>query len=41
MYIGLVRHFKVDCNAQKFMTSDEFEKWVIEYDSSDVIGNKF
>ena len=41
MYIGLVRHFKVDCNAQAFMTSDDFEKWVIEYDNSDIIENKF
>ena len=41
MYIGLVRHFKVDCNAQAFMTSDDFEKWVMEYDNSDVIENKF
>lgn len=40
MYIGLVRHFKVDCNAQAFMTSDDFEKWVIEYDNSDIIENK-
>lgn len=41
MYIGLVRHFKVDCNAQAFMTSDDFEKWVIEYDNSHIIENEF
>lgn len=41
MYIGLVRHFKVNCNAKAFMTSDDFEKWVIEYDNSDIIENKF
>jgi broad specificity phosphatase PhoE len=36
-----VRHFKVNCNAKAFMTSDDFEKWVIEYDNSDIIENKF
>jgi broad specificity phosphatase PhoE len=41
MYIGLVRHFKVDCTAQAFMTSDDFEKWVERYDISEVIENKF
>ncbi|WP_315072524.1 phosphoglycerate mutase family protein [uncultured Clostridium sp.] len=41
MYIGLVRHFKVDCNAQAFMTSNDFEKWVIEYDNSSVMANEF
>jgi broad specificity phosphatase PhoE len=41
MYIGVVRHFRVDCNAQAFMTSDDFEKWVVEYDNSAVIENKF
>lgn len=41
MNIGLVRHFKVDCNAQTFMTSDDFEKWALEYDNSDTIENKF
>ena len=41
MYIGLVRHFKVDCDAQAFMTSRDFEKWVIKYDISCVIENKF
>lgn len=41
MYIGLVRHFKVDCDAQVFMASNDFEKWVIKYDDSGVIENKF
>lgn len=41
MYIGLVRHFKVNCNAQTFMTSYDFENWVLAYDTSDVIENKF
>jgi len=40
MYIGLVRHFKVDCGAQVFMASNDFEKWVIKYDDSGVIENK-
>ena len=38
MYIGLVRHFKVDCDTQVFMTSDDFEQWVKQYDNSDIIG---
>lgn len=41
MYIGLVRHFKVDWDAQAFMTSNDFEKWAIKYDDSGVIENKF
>ncbi|MDP4146706.1 MAG: histidine phosphatase family protein [Bacillota bacterium] len=41
MYIGLVRHFKVDCDAQVFMTSNDFEKWMVKYDVSGVIENKF
>lgn len=41
MYIRLVRHFKVDCNTQAFMTSYDFEKWVAEYDISEIIENKF
>lgn len=41
MYIALVRHFKVDCNAKVFMTSDEFKSWVTKYDTSDVIQSKF
>jgi broad specificity phosphatase PhoE len=36
MYIGLIRHFKVDCDTQVFMTSDDFEKWVLRYDNSDI-----
>ena len=41
MYIGLVRHFKVDCNAKAFMTSKDFKSWVTKYDNSDVIQNKY
>ncbi len=39
MYIGLVRHFKVNCDIQFFMNSADFENWVVEYDISDVIKN--
>ncbi|MBD7911637.1 phosphoglycerate mutase family protein [Clostridium cibarium] len=41
MNIGLVRHFKVDCYTKMFMTSDDFNKWIKQYDDSDVIENKF
>ena len=41
MNIGLVRHFKVNCNAKRFMTSDDFKQWVKQYDNSDIIENKF
>lgn len=41
MNIGLVRHFKVNCYTKIFMTSDEFNQWVKEYDNSDVIENEF
>lgn len=40
MFIGLVRHFKVDYDTQVFMTSDDFEKWVLKYDNSDIKENK-
>ena len=40
MNIGLVRHFKVDSDTQVFMTSDDFEKWVLKYDNSDIKENK-
>lgn len=41
MNIGLVRHFKVNCDVNTFMTSNDFEEWVKKYDNSDVIENKF
>jgi broad specificity phosphatase PhoE len=41
MNIGLVRHFKVNCDTKMFMTSYDFEQWVKEYDTSNVIENKF
>lgn len=40
MNIGLVRHFKVNCYAKMFMTSDAFKQWVQQYDISDIIENK-
>lgn len=41
MNIGLVRHFKVNCNTKKFMTSDDFKQWVKDYDNSDIIETKY
>lgn len=40
MNIGLVRHFKVNCDTKPFMTSYDFEEWVKQYDNSDTIENK-
>lgn len=40
MNIGLVRHFRVDCNTKTFMTSSDFNEWVEQYDNSDTIENK-
>jgi Fructose-2,6-bisphosphatase len=40
MNIGLVRHFKVNCNTKIFMTSYDFEEWVRQYDNSDIIENE-
>jgi broad specificity phosphatase PhoE len=39
MNIGLIRHFKVDCDKILFMTSDEFEALVRKYDEDDIIEN--
>lgn len=39
MNIGLIRHFKVDCDKISFMTSDEFEALVRKYDEDDIIEN--
>jgi broad specificity phosphatase PhoE len=37
MIIGLVRHFKVTFKPdQKWMTSDQFNQWVEQYDKSDI-----
>lgn len=40
MIIGLVRHFKVNCDTEKFMSANEFEEWVKRYDNSDVLEEK-
>ena len=40
MKIGIVRHFKVDCNARKMMNSDDFEEYITSYDNALVIENK-
>lgn len=37
MNIGLIRHFKVNCSHQTFMTSDDFINWSKQYDCSDII----
>lgn len=37
MNIGIIRHFKVDLNKNKFMTSKEFKEWEQNYNKSDVI----
>ncbi|MBP2658372.1 MAG: Phosphoglycerate mutase [Firmicutes bacterium] len=36
MRIGLVRHFEVNCLHKYLLSSDEFEKWVKEYDCSSI-----
>lgn len=41
MYIGLVRHFKVNCDKKLLMTSDDFSQWAKQYDTSDIIVGKF
>ncbi len=40
MNIGLIRHFKVDCDKILFMTSDEFDAWVKKYDEDEIIKNE-
>jgi broad specificity phosphatase PhoE len=40
MVIGLVRHFKVNCDTRFFMSANEFEEWVRRYDNSDVLEKK-
>lgn len=36
MRIGLIRHFEVDCSHQWLLSSEEFQKWVKEYDGSSI-----
>lgn len=40
MRIGLVRHFKVDLKRKRFMTAEEFNKHVYDYDKAAVIANE-
>lgn len=38
MRVGLVRHFKVICKpASSWMTSDEFDQWVADYNCSEIV----
>ncbi|WDV47105.1 histidine phosphatase family protein [Clostridiaceae bacterium M8S5] len=39
MKVGLIRHFKVDCQYHKLLNSDEYNKWATNYDIADVIEN--
>lgn len=41
MNIGLVRHFKVNCDVSFLMTANEFIEWVKKYDNSNVVENEF
>jgi phosphohistidine phosphatase SixA len=40
MKIGLIRHFKVDLKKSRFMSSKEYNKYVSDYDISEVIPNE-
>lgn len=40
MRIGLVRHFKVDLKRRRFMTSEEYNEHVFNYDRAGVIPNE-
>lgn len=40
MKIGLIRHFKVDLKRKSFMTSEEYNKYMAEYDIAGVIKNE-
>ncbi|MCE5220578.1 MAG: phosphoglycerate mutase [Clostridium sp.] len=37
MRIGLIRHFKVNCHKNLFMTSKQFKEWEEDYNKSDVL----
>lgn len=42
MIIGLVRHFKVAYRpASVWMTSEQFQQWVLDYDRSDLLVSNF
>jgi len=40
MRIGLIRHFKVDLEITKFMTSKEYNEYMAHYDKAGVIVNE-
>lgn len=40
MKIGLVRHFRVDLRRTNFMTSEQYNKYISEYDIAKVIENE-
>lgn len=40
MKIGLIRHFKVDLKKSRFMSSKEYNKYISDYDISEVIPNE-
>lgn len=40
MKIGLIRHFKVNLKKSRFMSSKEYNKYVSDYDISEVIPNE-
>lgn len=40
MKIGLIRHFKVNLKKSSFMSSEEYNKYVSDYDISEVIPNE-
>ncbi|MBI6872011.1 histidine phosphatase family protein [Clostridium aciditolerans] len=40
MKIGLIRHFKVNLKKSRFMSSKEYNKYISDYDISEVIPNE-
>ena len=40
MRIGLIRHFRVDLKKNRFMTSKEYDRYIYQYDRSNVIPNE-
>ena len=40
MRIGLIRHFKVDLKKSRFMSAEEYNKYISDYDISEVIPNE-
>lgn len=40
MRLGVIRHFRVDCEAKSLMNSEEFREWAERYDLSEVFPKK-